>query len=94
MPTPTIDFQEAATGDIEALIPLIRAYYEFDEILFDDTAIRRGLAELMADRSPGGGGDRLEQATESKLSATKNGSSGAETALVLPTPSTSRRNSG
>jgi hypothetical protein len=56
MSTPTIDFQEAATGDIEALIPLIRAYYEFDEILFDDTAIRRGLAGFMADSSLGGPG--------------------------------------
>ena len=54
MLTPAIDFQEAATGDIEALMPLIRAYYELDGILFDDTAIRRGLAELMADRSLGG----------------------------------------
>ena len=54
MLTPTIDFQEATTRDIEALIPLIRAYYEFEEIRFDDTAIRRGLAQFMADRSLGG----------------------------------------
>ncbi len=54
MATPMIDFHEAAAGDVDALIPLIRAYYDFDEIPFDERVIRRGLGELVADRALGG----------------------------------------
>jgi ribosomal protein S18 acetylase RimI-like enzyme len=44
----------ARTGDVEALVPLVGEYYAFDGIPFDETVVRRGLRELLADETLGG----------------------------------------
>jgi ribosomal protein S18 acetylase RimI-like enzyme len=53
MRAPGVDFHHAALGDVDALLPLIRAYYDFDKIPFDETAIRRAASELLADDALG-----------------------------------------
>ncbi len=47
-------FAPAWADALEALLALVREYYAFDGIPFDDAAVRRGLAELLTDASLGG----------------------------------------
>src|SRR5437016_7825415 len=54
MANPTITFHQAGADDVDALVPLIHAYYDHDRIPFDQAAIRRGLGQLLADASLGG----------------------------------------
>ena len=47
-------FTPARAEAVEALLALVREYYDFDGIHFDDATARRGLAELLTDASLGG----------------------------------------
>lgn len=47
-------FRRADWTDLDSVLPLVAAYYAFDEIPYEEGAIRRGLQELLAD-SPFGG---------------------------------------
>jgi GNAT superfamily N-acetyltransferase len=47
-------FRRAHSGDLDSLLPLVEAYYAFDEIPYDEHAIRRGLQELLVDSPLGG----------------------------------------
>jgi ribosomal protein S18 acetylase RimI-like enzyme len=51
--SPAVDFHHATLGDVDAILPLIRSYYDFDKIPFDETRIRRAVRELVADGSLG-----------------------------------------
>jgi diamine N-acetyltransferase len=44
----------AESSEIEAVLELVRAYYEFDGIPCEASAVRRGLGVLLADASLGG----------------------------------------
>lgn len=48
-----VDFHQATFGDVDAILPLIRSYYDFDKIPFDEATIRRAVGELLADASLG-----------------------------------------
>ncbi len=49
-----LTFQRAGSANIELLLGLVRAFYEFEGIAFDVQRIRQGLAELMANPALGG----------------------------------------
>lgn len=49
-----VEIVPARLGDLDALLPLIREYYAFDDIAFDEGAIRRGLHHLLGDEKLGG----------------------------------------
>ena len=46
-------FRFAAVDDIPGLLPLMRAFYDFERLAFDATRIERMLRELMGDSSVG-----------------------------------------
>lgn len=46
--------RRAGPDDLEELVPLIRAYWEYDGIAFEESAVRRGLVQLLADVALGG----------------------------------------
>ena len=48
-----VQFQAASPDDIETLLNLVRAYYDHDEIHFDASSVRRGLAKLLGTPSLG-----------------------------------------
>jgi GNAT superfamily N-acetyltransferase len=47
-------FRRAYLADLDSVLPLVEAYYAFDEIPYDEGAIRRGLQELLTDSPLGG----------------------------------------
>jgi catechol 2,3-dioxygenase-like lactoylglutathione lyase family enzyme/ribosomal protein S18 acetylase RimI-like enzyme len=47
-------FTRAEAADADALVALVREYYAFDAIAFDEGSVRRGLADLLADEVLGG----------------------------------------
>jgi ribosomal protein S18 acetylase RimI-like enzyme len=49
----TATFIEASIADLETVVSLVQAYYQYDEIYFDPDSARRGLTELLTDRSLG-----------------------------------------
>ncbi len=41
-----LDFKAATLHDVETLLPLMRLYYEFDQLTFEEARARRALSEL------------------------------------------------
>jgi ribosomal protein S18 acetylase RimI-like enzyme len=42
-----LDFKAAMLNDVDTLLPLMRLYYEFDQLTFDEMRARRALAGLL-----------------------------------------------
>lgn len=52
-------FRRVGAGDVEALLPLLRAYWQYDGIRYRDAEVRRGLQQLL-DRPELGGAWLIE----------------------------------
>jgi len=48
-----IDIRDGRPDDYEAIVPLIRAFYEIDRHPFDETLVEGGLRPLLAGEAPG-----------------------------------------
>ncbi|MDT7602360.1 MAG: hypothetical protein QOF61_357, partial [Acidobacteriota bacterium] len=44
-----IEFKPADPSDAETLVPLLREFYDFDHIAFDETEAREALRQILAD---------------------------------------------
>ena len=51
---PACEITRAHRVDIDVLLQLVGEYYDFDDIDFDETEVRRGLNELLGDETLGG----------------------------------------
>jgi len=47
------DFTPAGPADSDLLVELMREFYEFEQILFDEAVVRRALCQLLGDRTYG-----------------------------------------
>jgi len=45
----TISFRLATAGDLDALLPMMRDFYQFERLPFDEALLRRLLSTLMSD---------------------------------------------
>lgn len=50
----SFSIRSAGLSDLETLVDFVKAYYRHDGIAFDADAVRRGLEELLRDRTLGG----------------------------------------
>ena len=48
-------FRSVGAADLETLLPLLRAYWEYDGIAYEEGRVRRGLEVLVATPALGGG---------------------------------------